>query len=712
MEDGSAVNGGSVTGVEEEEGPVVDTVFDQEKEGRKEEEDVREEQNVNLVTEKRVEQVKDEINVDTLKRLIDSHLRKNNIYGEIRRFVNEFGNQEGKDVFDTIKEKDIIHKVIDSLGSQKDDVLKTNKHVEEGSSVDPGKQYLLVKIVGGHAFAIDSDPKKSMYKICLHYGDQRFESAAVEGSEDPSFDASFLVRLSDRFSLAGKGAGNFETQVKGMRRLLLSGRDDVKNDGKSHEDRGELNMLHIVIIRILEDDNSREIVASHMLEWRKILCKNGGASVVVELRGIGPTAKVRIPVGMLDLRLDLVPSVVGDTSVLLSERDVDMTLETESRAIARSHRRFCEYARVWWKEYIETNQSFRGRCVKIFVENEWGEHVPACTMVRPLRAGRLLDSPRHAARFVSLLPYIHEESVGGGRLEIWHTVHSILCRRQGDVEDHALLLCSFLLGFGLDAYVCIGLIDDDENPGGEKEHVWVVSLSGKANRQVLFWESLTGQTLDRQTLVGRDGAKPNCPYRRVDCVFNHRTFYANKQLKESRVSGCNFNFADDLQWKAMDERLIQSLSWNRSCPLRESRLDVFEVAARIENELKGLIESERAEQHGLSTSWDEDLGYYLSPALSAYESERCTGVLSGNKEFQAVIKRHIPQGHSFKGYPTMFNHLNACKMLHSFRLNPVPKDIIQTRADHCHLALRVRVFAFPDSIYAVWVMFAVRYRGS
>ena len=40
---------------------------------------------------------------------------------------------------------------------------------------------------------------------------------------------------------------------------------------------------------------------------------------------------------------------------------------------------------------------------------------PVCTFVRVLRAGRLLDTPRHAARFVSLLPRARSEAVGGGK---------------------------------------------------------------------------------------------------------------------------------------------------------------------------------------------------------------------------------------------------------------------------------------------------------
>ena len=53
-----------------------------------------------------------------------------------------------------------------------------------------------------------------------------------------------------------------------------------------------------------------------------------------------------------------------------------------------------------------------------------------------------------------------------------------------DCEDHAVLLCSLLLGFGLDAYVCVGTKVRDA------VHTWVCTIA--SDGRVTFWESLTG----------------------------------------------------------------------------------------------------------------------------------------------------------------------------------------------------------------------------
>ena len=54
-----------------------------------------------------------------------------------------------------------------------------------------------------------------------------------------------------------------------------------------------------------------------------------------------------------------------------------------------------------------------------------------------------------------------------------------------EVEDHAVLLCSLLLGFGLNAYVCIGA----KSKG--IAHAWVVTIA--TDGIATFWESLTAQ---------------------------------------------------------------------------------------------------------------------------------------------------------------------------------------------------------------------------
>ena len=64
---------------------------------------------------------------------------------------------------------------------------------------------------------------------------------------------------------------------------------------------------------------------------------------------------------------------------------------------------------------------------------------------------------------------------------------------------------------------------------------------------------------------------------------------------------------------------------------------------------------------GYTTQFDDHLSYLLSPALSSYELERVTGLSVGSEEFQEAVRRAVPNGHAFKGFPIQFVHKNARK---------------------------------------------------
>lgn len=45
-----------------------------------------------------------------------------------------------------------------------------------------------------------------------------------------------------------------------------------------------------------------------------------------------------------------------------------------------------------------------------------------------MMADRLLESPLHAARFVSLIPFSRIERAGAEKVEVWHSMQSFLAR--------------------------------------------------------------------------------------------------------------------------------------------------------------------------------------------------------------------------------------------------------------------------------------------
>jgi centrosomal protein CEP76 len=143
--------------------------------------------------------------------------------------------------------------------------------------------------------------------------------------------------------------------------------------------------------------------------------------------------------------------------------------------------KFLDYANDWWADFKSIRPQHKSRLVKIFAETDDREasvYKPVCSLIAPMIADRLLDSPLHAARFVSLIPFERLDSPGSEKVEVWHSMQAFLTRVSykmliifqgcGDSEDHAVLLCNLLLGFGLDAYVIVGT-------NSEGSHAWVLT---------------------------------------------------------------------------------------------------------------------------------------------------------------------------------------------------------------------------------------------
>lgn len=642
--------------------------------------------------------------VHELKQIIHSHVSQMNVHSRIRDCVDEsFRGEEAESagideagLLNALKERGIVDDVMNTLkfeGLERDpgrskDKRRVNalEEVPARVGVDHSRRYLYLQVLGGKAFLEHlQDPEPlpgkvtSTFTLYVHFKGQRFKSRPVPCACEPDINEGFLLELQ-------KDGGKMADAA-----TLLSISD----------------YIHLVLIKT-DPSGDTTLIGSHFLPWRDILsAANGRLTSAVEINGVGAEAKV--PMGILEIKFEIIPRL----SQILTKEVISAQVNLEHSRIAERERLFLVYAKQWWKEFLQIRASHSNRLVKIFAQDECGTNRPVCSFVCPLRAGRLLDSPRQAARFVSLLGYEHAPSVGGGRAEMWSSLHAFLCKGKGDCEDHAVLLCSLLLGFGLNAFVCVG------TKGKGAAHTWVMTISPEG--EVTFWESLTAHRYAHRPVNPDDPpalkqSRPDHPYRTVGCVFNHRTFYANSQPTDS-VEVCQFELQNEARWKCMSEEALRSVCGPKILPsgpvfppLYPSGVDSSLVSNDMEHELRSLVTDHRRDL-GLNTAWDDELSYILTPALAAYELEYSTGVSAGNEEFQQAIRRAIPDGHTFKGFPIQFVHRNARRAFATCLRSPVCEEIICCRGDHVRLAVRVRVFTYPEGACAVWIMFAVRYRS-
>uniref|UniRef100_A0A8D3AFD9 Centrosomal protein of 76 kDa n=1 Tax=Scophthalmus maximus TaxID=52904 RepID=A0A8D3AFD9_SCOMX len=559
------------------------------------------------------------------------------------------------------------------------------------SNIDLSRRCLYLQVLGGKAFLEHlQEPEPLPGQVCstftlyLHFCNQRFRSKPVPCACEPNLEEGFLLEL----------------------------HRDGTEGSKMADATALLSMCDPVHLVLIKTDTSSEttLVSSHFLDWRTVLgSPSGKTCFAVELMGVGSECKV--PAGVLTVSLELHPPPLAET---LSPDIISTQQLLERQRTAEKERLFLVYAKRWWREFLEIRPSHQSKMVKIFAQDENGINRPVCCYVRVLRAGRLLESPRQAARFVSLLAHEKAPVVGGGgKQEQWCTLMAFVCRGKGDCEDHATLLCSLLLGFGLDAYVCVG------TKAKGVPHTWV--LTRGTDGSVTFWESLTAhrylhKTIDPDAPPLPLQPKPSSPYRTVGCVFNHQTFLANCQPSDA-VELCIFDLQNQSRWKAMSEEALKSVCAPGSVtslpllpPLCAPSLDPAAASNQMELEMRFLV-SEHRKDLELATVWDDHLSYLLSSALSAYELERCTGVSCGNEEFQDAVRRAVPDGHTFKGFPINFLHRSARRAFSTSLKSPFCQEIVSCRGDHVRLAVRVRVFVYPEDACAVWLMFACKYRS-
>ena len=252
----------------------------------------------------------------------------------------------------------------------------THTHTHTHPPTEPPKPHplhkrcLLLKVTGGRAFiehltdnsCSDCQPTFTLH---VHFQNQRFHSKSIPCSCDPTINEAFLLELSSQ-----------STHSLSYTEALSLG-----------------NPIHLVLTRTLSN-SSTETVGTSRVEWRSVLTERSGSTLTsVELTGVGSQAS--IPAGIIDIKLELLPR--SKDQVIHSDM-LKAQLEIEKQRKDERDRLFLIYTKQWWREYLEIRASHSQRLVKIFARDESGGSHLVCTYIRPLRAGRLLDSPRHAAR--------------------------------------------------------------------------------------------------------------------------------------------------------------------------------------------------------------------------------------------------------------------------------------------------------------------------
>lgn len=147
---------------------------------------------------------------------------------------------------------------------------------------------------------------------------------------------------------------------------------------------------------------TRKIYSIKQIEWRYILA-HGLVTFDIILapyyhEGVGEMPAV----GVLSLKLQLTPlSKLNMVQPMTIDREIELELKNKEKY----NNQFYTYANIFWNEFKQIHKSFQSRRIKIYGSSDDKIFIPLCRFVCPLYNVRGIDSPQHALRFCSLIPF-------------------------------------------------------------------------------------------------------------------------------------------------------------------------------------------------------------------------------------------------------------------------------------------------------------------
>jgi len=230
--------------------------------------------------------------------------------------------------------------------------------------------------------------------------DQRYSSNPVPATTDPAFDFTICLEIP-----------SFLDSVS-----LLSASTPL-----------------IIVIQKQKIGERAVVLSTERIDWRDLLSHNS-VEIVKEMNPID--LKHRGALGLLYIDLDLHPYLSKEQ--LLTTTNVKKQQDAERKFESEAHQQFLDYAKEWYADFKGIRASHTKRLVKMFAETDDRSSIytPVCSLIYPLIAPKMIDSPLHAARFVALIPFQRLEDFNSERVEIWHSIQAFLSRGCGDSEDH------------------------------------------------------------------------------------------------------------------------------------------------------------------------------------------------------------------------------------------------------------------------------------
>lgn len=307
----------------------------------------------------------------------------------------------------------------------------------------------------------------------------------------------------------------------------------VSASGNLSTEKGEVefNLFDRVVVR--ENTSGSGISERHEKRW--LASFNLPFQTIFHNKTVNGTVPMTLPLINMGYRIPEPAQAVNLSFYATLEPNIVPPEPAEDDRPSSEDDVLTTYAKKWLKDLESRADADRNICV--LAPSSFGESVFVTRYIHPQKPPPSCDSEESIARYVSLVPFAMDEDDSGERDDIWFTSHEFLQMQQGDWEEHAILLCNFLLSKGKQAYVCLGTAMPDGDAA------FVLTKERLGNKEVWYCRNpTTGQKFEQ--------ADPDCPLKDVGMVFNRENVWANIQKPQYDIRNLNLDFDNAKCWRS------------------------------------------------------------------------------------------------------------------------------------------------------------------
>ncbi|XP_070608497.1 protein CC2D2B isoform X1 [Erythrolamprus reginae] len=331
---------------------------------------------------------------------------------------------------------------------------------------------------------------------------------------------------------------------------------------------------------------------------------------------------------------------------------------------------------------------FPKRRIMTSVFNYQGRNILVTKYISPLNPPQLLldmypKDPNSTSdlisRFVSLIPCIADTVDENNDIDVWMTSEHCIKLGVGNKEEHAVLLCNYLLYIGKKAWVLLGTSVLEGK---------VAYVATQENGEYFLWNPLSSHCYKQFDAF--------CPLQSVDCLISGENVWFNIQQNNSPMC-TSFDISKESFWKQLLPYNFQNSKNQTVQPEKIFYVAtdvslVNELQNRIERILKNKIMEWRSH---LPTRWHRQCTSVLRQILPKLELRN--GHITKEKEesYLEVFQEH----YWVTGFPLQMPYLDIPSITEAV----YQTGIHSSEIPYIEFALAVYIHPYPNRILSVWV---------